>query len=61
MFRIEVERVDGDKFFYDGVWEYPERADAEAERLWARLNWTEEFAKFSVIEQDGTVYSEWEV
>jgi hypothetical protein len=61
MFKIEIERADGSVFFYDSVWEYPERADAECERLWARLARTEEFARFSVIEQDGTVYSDWEV
>lgn len=61
MFKIEVERVNGETFFYAGVWEYPERADAEAERLWSRYNGADMFTRFSVVEQDGSVYSDWEV
>jgi hypothetical protein len=65
MFRVEIERADGQTFFRGGgkpmEWRYPESADAEAELLWLRLAGTGYYTRFSVIEQDGTVYSDWEV
>ena len=65
MFRVEVERVDGKRFFVGGgeptEWRYPEDADARAESLWSVFVHTEEYVRFSVIEQDGAVYSDWEV
>jgi hypothetical protein len=63
MFRIEIEPVEGAKFFYSRgkEWQYPEDADAVAERLWLRHGQTGEYACFSVIEQDGSIYTEWEV
>ena len=65
MFRVEVERSDGKRFFVGGKtpteWRYPEQADSKAENLWLSLGSTEDYVRFSVVEQDGTVYSDWEV
>ena len=66
MFRIEAERFDGVRFFFGGnstpkEWRYPEDADAVAEQHWMKYSNTEQYVRFSVIEQDGTVYSDWEV
>jgi hypothetical protein len=65
VFRIEIERADGQVFYRGGgtpiEWRNPEDADAVAERLWLNLAGTGDFARFSVVEQDGSVYSDWEV
>lgn len=65
MFRIEIERADGKKFFRGGAvpqeWRFPEEADAVAELFWRIFSGTEDYVRFSVIEQDGSVYSDWEV
>lgn len=64
MFRVEVERADGKTFFVGGgaprEWRYPEDACAHAEDLWLKLQHTEDYARFSVIEDDGSVYSDLE-
>jgi hypothetical protein len=67
MFRIEIEKSDGAIIYKRDLtqlvqeWRNPEDADAVAERLWNLWNGDDVYARFSVIEQDGTVYSDWEV
>lgn len=64
MFRVEIERADGQIFFRGGgapiEWREPDGAELEAELLWLRLSQTGHYASFRVLEQDGTVYSELE-
>jgi hypothetical protein len=65
MFRVEVERSDGVRVFLGGgnptEWRYPEEADAVAEKWWNAWCGDDLYVRFSVVEQDGTVYSDWEV
>lgn len=67
MYKVEVERSNGTTFWFGEntggsaiEWRYPEDADARAEQIWNRLAGTGEYARFSVIEQDGTIYTDWE-
>jgi hypothetical protein len=66
MFRIENERVNGDTNWVkrSGVvleWRSPEDADAYAERLWQLYGDGETYVRFSVVEDTGMVYTDWEV
>lgn len=68
MYRIEIERADGTTFFRQvkgadapTEWRDPSDADHEAWNLWAKFGDGERYVRFSVIEQDGSVYSDWEV
>lgn len=67
MYRIEIEKADGNCFFYgqpdeeDGRWfDTVEDADVTAEKLWRMRGATGEYARFSVVENsDGTI-TDWE-
>lgn len=68
MYRIEIEKADGNCFFYgqphlteDGQWFHTvEDADVTAEKLWRTHSHTGEYARFSVVENsDGTI-TDWE-
>jgi hypothetical protein len=65
MFKVEIQREDGKTWFLGDKkaleWRFPEQADACAEGLWLLHCVSGEYSTFRVIEQDGTIYSEWEV
>lgn len=65
MFRVEIEQADGTTFWHGGKnateWKYPESADSFAEELWRKLQHNEEYVRFSVVEDTGVTYSDWEV
>lgn len=68
MFRIEVEKVDGDCFFYgqahlteDGRWfENVTDADVTAEKLWHMKSGSGVYARFSVVDGVGNRVTDWE-
>ncbi len=67
MFRIEIENAEGEVRWHRHhsggqvqEWKYPEQADKLAEELWQYYGETGMYARFSVIEGDGTVYTDWE-
>lgn len=64
MYKIEVERTDGNSFFVGGsahkLWSDPEVADSHAEGLWLHLNGTGDYARFTVVDESGVVYTDWE-
>ena len=67
MFRIEVEKADGNCFFYGEAefegglyFDTVEDADCVAEKLWRTKSDTGIYARFSVVENsDGTI-TDWE-
>ena len=61
MFKVEIENADGKTWF--APYEFPaaESADGMAEQLWFQHCVSGKYTAFRVIEQDGTVYSEWEI
>ena len=64
-FRVEIERADGDVEWYKfrgeiREWRYPEQADKFAEEMWLNYGDTGNYARFSVVEDDGETYSDWE-
>lgn len=66
MFKIECEKIDGTTNWVkrSGVvleWRNPEDADAYAERSWLLYADGETYVRFSVVEDNGMVYSDWEV
>lgn len=67
MYRIEVEKADGNCFFYgqpseeDGRWfDTVEDADYVAEKLWLTKGETGLYARFSVVENSDETITDWE-